>query len=534
MIEVENSRTTPAKKIFNWPLPLILLVALILRLLFLEWAQANAYGGQEDGIEAYEVAAHFEAGDERAQYIGQPNCNYHSKLPGPLWTIFCVAGLKIFGSINGIVLLSIFGNLLAIALTWQLARDLAGERAAHLVALLMAVSPWAVHYSSIVWNPTLMPLLGVIVVLIFLRCRETKNSRSIFLIPLLLLAAAQFHMSTLSLILPLAVTGWLAQLKINWRWLVAGIFVGVASYTPYLLGDARHGWANTHGMLFGGNGGFSFDALKIFSSPFTFLINRWDPGWTYTAADRIELARATFGGNAGLLAANLISVICAVFLAGALGTSAWQAMKKIRSERRGFFVGASNLVLAGTIFVTYLFFNLVAGKPFHSRYCLLVLPLLFIFAGIAAEKCLTFHKTKKIFLSVLVISVAANLWFMPRLCWFEKQRLANSPVFVPGWTKMENIYRRLRQNFSGRLVVLDKNYLATTPRGEAGNIYRHAQILPRYIACRELEAQLAGANFTSTNYFELRASTEVATNHASVAFAGNGIALVAVPENSQR
>ncbi len=518
------------KKYSAWHLPVILLVALALRLGYFGWAQSHALGYQVDGIEAYEVAANFENGGERALYIGQPNCNPHSKLPGPLWTLFCVAGLKLYGSLDGVVLLMIAVNLAAIALTWRLARELVGVTAASFGALFMAVSLWMVQYSSIVWNPSPMPLLGAVIFLALFRCVRIQKSRAIFLLPLLLLAGAQFHMSTLSLILPLIAFGWFARLCVNWCWLVIGLLAAAASYVPYVLGDARHDWANTRGMLTGGNGGFSPDALKIFSSPFTFLVNFWNPGWTYAPGDFQTLAQRAFGGVPALIAVNAVSVIFALgILLGAI-LAVKSALKNRSATLRETLAQPPGLLTAAFVFLAYLAFSFVAGKPFHSRYCLLISPLLFTLAGVGAARCLELPWLKKIFLPALLVTVAADLWFMPVICKFEGDRIANGPIFVPSCAKMNLVYQQLKARAAGRVEVRDADYIAAVPPGEKNNIFRHARLISHYVKSRELELQAAGALFSRTNFFELRAATLVNSNDSAVTFYGNGIALVAVPQ----
>jgi hypothetical protein len=517
-----------------WVLPVILLVALALRLCYLGWAQAHALGYQTDSIEAYEVAANYEAGNERAQYIGQPNCNESSKLPGPLWTLFCVAGLKLAHSPDGIVLLIILTNIAAIALTWRLARDIAGVAAANLATLLWAVSLWAIQYSSIIWNPSPMPLFGVLIFLALFRSLRIKHSRVIFFIPFLLLIGVQFHMSNLSLILPLLLFCWVSRLQPNWRWLTAGFIAGLLCYTPYVLGDMRHGWANTRGIVSGGGGGFSPDALKVFSSPFSYLINFWNPGWTYAPGDYKTLAHRAFGGTAGLYLINLISVGFTVFVVLGIILATRAAAKNRTGTLRELLARQPGLLSVLFLLLAYLGFDLVAGKPFHARYCMLVLPLLFTLAGAGAAACLQTPRLKKLFLPFLIVTVAADLWFMPVICRFEGDRIANGRVFVPSAAKMDLVYRQLKTRAPGRVVVDSASYVAAVPPGDANHIYLQARILTLYVHARELESLAAGTTFSSTNHFELRAASLVASNDPAVAFYGNGIALVAVPAPSQR
>src|SRR6516225_9292674 len=102
---------TVARNLTAWWIVPVLLLGLVLRLTGLWWGQAYFYFGQGDGIEAYSVAVDYADGDARAQYIGQPNYNTHSKLPGPLWTLLCFAGLRIGKSIQGVIVLVILLNV---------------------------------------------------------------------------------------------------------------------------------------------------------------------------------------------------------------------------------------------------------------------------------------------------------------------------------------------------------------------------------------------------------------------------------------
>jgi hypothetical protein len=533
-MDTPRTPTTGAwAKAGGWPLLIILLVALALRLCYLGWGQGDALSNQADGIEAYEVAANYEAGNERAQYIGQPNCNLHSKLPGPLWTLFCVAGLKLTHSPDGIVLLIILANITAMALTWRLARDVAGVPAANLAILLWAVSIWAVHYSSIVWNPSPMPLFGVVMFLALFRCQREKKSRAIFLSPFLLLFGAQFHMSNLSLIVPFLLFCWFSRVHPNWRWLVAGLVAGLLCYVPYVLGDMRHGWTNTRGILFG-SAGFSPDALKVFSSPFSYLINFWNPGWTYAPGDYETLAHRAFGGVTGLYLINLISVGFAVLVVLGVSLAVRTALKNRVGTLRELFARQPGVLSVLFLLLAYLAFCLVAGKPFHARYCMLVLPLLFTLAGCGAAACLQTPRLRRLFLPFLIVTVAADLWFMPVICRFEDDRIANGGIFVPSTAKMDLVYRQLKARAPGRVVVDLQTYLTTVPPGEASHICYQPCLLSPYVRAREIELRAAGAGFSQTNHFELLIASLVASNDPAVAFFGNGIALVAVPAPAHR
>src|SRR5262249_16768519 len=134
----------------------IVLLGLLLRLAAFWWGQGYFYFGQGDGIEAFSVAVNYEQGEERAHYIGQPNYNQHSNLPGPLWTLFCLAGLRAAGTMEGVVLELVFLNTATIFLIWLLADRSLGRPASLWAALLAATLPTPVFYSAGVYNPEVM------------------------------------------------------------------------------------------------------------------------------------------------------------------------------------------------------------------------------------------------------------------------------------------------------------------------------------------------------------------------------------------
>lgn len=512
-----------------WHLLCILAIAFALRLMYVEWAQGNAFGYQSDSLEAFEVAAHFEAGDERTRYIGQPSWNTAAHLPGPLWTLFCVAGLKLGGSIFGILWLTVAFNLLAIALAWKLARNLFGLPTATLAALFLSISPWAVHFSAILYNPSPLPFFGALIFLALWRCLRQERSPAIFWLPLLILTGTQFHFCVLLLVPPIVALCWVARLKPRWSWLAAGFAAGSLCYLPYVFGDMAHGWENTRGLIFGPANKFSAGSLKAFSSPFTFLINYWDPGWTYGPGDYAALTRKAFGATPVLITVNVISVTCAALIFVGLVHPVRATLQNFRTAPHEVYARSPGLFTMVFLLLGYEFFYLILGRPFHARYCLLVLPLIFSLAGFGAVRCLASPSLKRVFLPVLIATVAANLWFVPVISRFERDRIEHGAIFVPGYAKLESIYRLLRARGSARIEVRTREYLASVPSRGHNNIYLHADLLRRYVAGRELEARAAGRVFQGTDVFEMRAAGLVNPTDPAVVFRGHGIALVAVP-----
>jgi hypothetical protein len=396
----------------------------------------------------------------------------------------------------------------------------------------MAVSPWTVFYSSIIFNPSLMPLFGVLIFLALFRCLARERSRAVFWIPFLVLLGLQVHLSLLTLIPPLVALAWLRQMRPAWGWLCAGVIAGLLCYLPYVAGEARHHWANTHGMLTGGAGGYSATALRVFSSPFSFLINYWAPSSTYTPDEYRALARQTFGGTTGLLLVNAISIVCCAFVAIATGGLIWTAFRGARVPIRAAFARSPGILSAAFLMLAYLFMNLMSGKAFHARYCLIVLPLLFALAGTATAYLLEQARYRKIFLPVLVITLATSLWFVPRLCWFERQRIEVGPRFIPGIQKLTAMYLQLQRNAGDgtEMEIDDEEYLASLwqedPRYVSG-------VIRRYFRAYTLELRATGKQFSAKKVYNLRAASEVTPADPAVAFYGNGIALVRADGTSQ-
>ena len=172
---------------------LLLLFGFSLRFTGLWWGQGYLYFGQGDGIEAYSVAVDYAQGQPRAQYIAQPNYNERSKLPGPLWTMFCYSGLRFWGSMEAVVFEVILLNTATIFLIWLLARQTLGPSIALWAALLTATLPSTVFYSVGVYNPDVMPFLGTLLFLALWQVTRSDGSRQAFWLGPLLLAMLQFH-----------------------------------------------------------------------------------------------------------------------------------------------------------------------------------------------------------------------------------------------------------------------------------------------------------------------------------------------------
>ena len=507
-------------------LSLILLLGFGIRVTGLWWGQAYCYGSQGDCLEAYQVAVNYARGEEQAQYLGQPNYNKHAKLPGPLWTLFCREGLRLGGgSLAGAVWLIILLNTGAIYLTYLLAARTVGAPAALWAALLMAVSPSAVFYSAVVFNPCVMPLAGGLLFLALWRTACQGRTKVVFWIPFLLLAMLQFHMSGLMLIPAVVLVLALSPARLNYPWLAAGVLAGFCLYLPYIHGEMAHGWENTRGMVTGAGNPYWPGTLRIFIAPLSFLVNLWTPLWVYTPAEYGNMGRACFGAFGLFLAVNALSVVAAAFLV-------WGAFWLIKKNLRGFFrspragfARAPGIVFLAVVFLVPLLANFSNAQVFQGRYCLVLLPVLFSLAGAGVGYWLARPHLRRTVPIILLVSTGATAWFMPAMFHFQKTFIQDGPRFVPGLAKLETVYQRLKAHAGKdhRVQVDDADYLQALPQQE--KLLHQAGLIRWYVAIREKEDSALPGN-TAAMTCRLRAADQVRPEDPAVIYIGNGIALV--------
>ncbi len=501
----------------------LLVLGFLLRFAGLWWGEGYSYFQQGDGIEAYAKAVDFGRGEPHALYIGQPNYNTHSKLPGPLWTIFCFLGLRLGGSVSGIMLAVIVANTVGLWLIYLLAERTVGQRAALWALLLAATAPWAVYYSVAVYNPNLMSLLGGLLALALWRTVTEPGARSIFWVPLLLLMLPQVHMSGLMMIPTAVAVLVVGRARVNLGWLIGGIAAGLALYVPYVRGEMVTGWQNTRGML-AGEGGFTWDSLKALSVPLGLLVN-WAPRIVRTGSDYVRVGQACFGHFGVLLAFNFISAVVAGFLLAGAFQLLRQRIKGFWRGPREVFSRAPGLAFLAMMTLTPLACSLASGRPFHTRYCLVLLPPMFGLLGAAAagwagSNLLGF---RRVFLIGALVTTAANAWFMPAMYLHQQRQIWSGPVFVPSFARLEAVYQRLKTEAGpGRgLSIDDREYLEALSSNDP---LRDASHIRRYVEVRERERWMeSGALGDRVRFRLVREGTAVAR---PIAYSGQGISLV--------
>ncbi len=124
-----------------------------------------------------------------------------------------------------------------------------------IATFLFALNPWAIHYSRLIWNPSLIPFFTTLLfasVLLYL-----QSKRPLFLISSFIWLAiiTQLHLSALVLLpvlLLIALIFWRRFWRGSWRQTAWPILLGIALflllYTPYLRYESGHNFADLRAL----------------------------------------------------------------------------------------------------------------------------------------------------------------------------------------------------------------------------------------------------------------------------------------------
>ena len=179
----------------------------------------------------------------------------------------------------------------AVAVTWWLARSIAGPVAGYAAALVMAVSSSAIDESTFIWNPNLIALSSAVALAAAWRARTTGHVRWWLVAAFGVLVTMQCHVLGIAL-LPPVVALW----AVAWRATpagperrrlvragAAGVAIVVLGYLPLAVHELTHDFAESRAALAfiaSGGSGVSltlparllFVGLRILAWPLTGLL----------------------------------------------------------------------------------------------------------------------------------------------------------------------------------------------------------------------------------------------------------------------
>jgi 4-amino-4-deoxy-L-arabinose transferase-like glycosyltransferase len=139
----------------------------------------------------------------------------------------------------------------AVALTWWLARSMAGPLAGLLAALILAVSPAAIDESTFIWNPNPIPFFAALSLAAAWRGHEGGRARWWAVALGAAGAVVQLHVLGLVFFVPILVLC-LLELRRNravWRGLVGGLAIVALLFAPLAIHELTSGFLETQRVL---------------------------------------------------------------------------------------------------------------------------------------------------------------------------------------------------------------------------------------------------------------------------------------------
>jgi 4-amino-4-deoxy-L-arabinose transferase-like glycosyltransferase len=226
------------------PLALVTVLAAVLRLWRVDLAPLR-YDDVDVLSRARDVLWHglTATGPMTSWGVPDPPGSVYLLLPAVLHTSSAAAGVVWVGLLN----------VLAVALTYLLARRYLGPRVALVAGLLFAANPWAVYYSRRSWAE-IVPLFTTLA--LWAAYAVVVERRARWAVAFFVALAIQVQIRILSLIYGPAALLTLLLWPRRWgiRWPALGILLGVLLTVPYLSWIARN-WAEISARLEDGNRG---------------------------------------------------------------------------------------------------------------------------------------------------------------------------------------------------------------------------------------------------------------------------------------
>ena len=163
----------------------------------------------------------------------------------PMIEYLYAAALRLWGDILSVSLLTLLGGLAAVVVTGAVTARLFGRRAALWAALTMAVAPWAVFWSQLIWNQTMVPPFAALA-LGGLMLYLAERPRALYLVVSFAAASAmtQVHPGSAVQLATIALALLIFRQRVQWHHVLAGVAVFAALYLPYLVYQIGTGWAD--------------------------------------------------------------------------------------------------------------------------------------------------------------------------------------------------------------------------------------------------------------------------------------------------
>lgn len=184
----------------------------------------------------------------------------------PMIEYLYAVALRLWPDILSVSLLTLFGGLAAVAVTGFVTGRIFGRRAGLWAMLAFAVAPWAVFWSQLIWNQTMVPPFAALALgglLLYL----AERPRAGYLVGAFAAAAimTQVHPGTAVQLVTMGLALLMFRRRVRWKHVMAGLGVFALLYLPYLVYQIGTGWADFRavGEIAGGDAVFSSAAALL-------------------------------------------------------------------------------------------------------------------------------------------------------------------------------------------------------------------------------------------------------------------------------
>jgi len=453
---------SPGSRAHTTALMLVILAGFLLRAFGYISGEGYHYFSISDEISAFNKALEFVAGQEHAQYIGQPTFS-GGFAPGPVWTLFCVALLSLTGfNVDAALFITVLISTVSIYLVYKLACHFMQPNLALFATLLYATAPWTIYYSVGIWNPFPLAIIGTSLYLLLWRVIRNENSSSIFWVCVIAAAIPQFHMIGIFYLPALLAILILSPVRLNRRWLSAGIVAGIALYVPYILGDMSHDWENSRKIL-SGSGAFSFSVLKIVTAPVTVMTNLPGRWISDNFNDFISFGNRWFGSYIVLLSLNILSIIFAIWAFFSFFFSFIARLKSTWKQPKMLLCDEPQIAFIGILLFIPPALFLLTGHNYSTRYAIISFPLLFLLPALLLRKRprLIYGKVIRYTFSIVFVT---NIYLTVSFNLHLKSEIEDELVLVSSFKKMESVRKSVQQHAGPdfRVVIDPIDYITET------------------------------------------------------------------------
>ena len=292
-----------------------------------------------------------------------------------------------------------FINAAAIAFFYLIVKNYYGQIIAFTSSTLFAFSPWAILYSRKIWTQDLLVPFFILLFLSFHKIIKDKNE--IFWIPFTLssLFLIQLHQISIVFIVLLISLMLVQKTKLNLKFIFIGTILGIIPLLPYLNYEIKNGYPDLKAIFSSEQRLSSKRSVELFMRPLQITSQG---NFSFILGVDLETFLKRFP-----LVNSLRKILYVEYIFIILGSLIF--LKKFKDLK----------MLSYSALLLPLAYFLLRIEPF-VHYYIIILPILFLFLGVAFEFLLQTNKLLKslsllLFISLIISSLVFDFSFFKLL-----------------------------------------------------------------------------------------------------------------------